>query len=145
VALLTLFSDGNHGSLYSREGQTPLTVEGQDFFNSQSIPLVILIGPDTNGPSEVLAAALQANGRATLVGLPTPGQVLGFEVRRLFDGSQLTFAASSFLTSDGQDLAWSGVSPDVLVNDDWDQVSTEFDPVIEAAEQLLLADEDQGD
>lgn len=142
VALLSLFSDGNHGSLYSREGQTPLTVEGQDFFNSQSVPLVILIGPDTNGPSEVFAAALQANGRATLVGLPTPGQVLGFEVRRLSDGSQLTYAASSFITSDGQDLAWSGVSPDVLVGDDWDQVNAEFDPVIETAEQLLLSTED---
>ncbi len=145
MALLTLFSDGDHGALYNREGQTPLTVEGKDFFNSQSIPLVILIGPDTNGPSEVFAAALQVNGRATLVGLPTPGRILGFDVRRLSDGSQLTYAASSFVTSDGQDLAWSGVSPDVLINDDWDQVSTEVDPVIETALQILLSNEDAND
>jgi carboxyl-terminal processing protease len=145
ISLLALFSDGNHGAFYGREEQTPLTVAGQDLYSSQSIPLVILIGPDTNGPSEVFAAALQANGRATLVGLPTPGKILGFEVRRLSDGSQLTYAASSFNTSDGQDLAWSGISPDVLVNDDWDQVSTEFDPVVETAVQILLSNEDLDD
>lgn len=141
-SMLRLFSDGHHGMFYDRSQLTPLEVEGTDLFGSQSIPLVILIGPDTVGPSEIFAGSLQALGRATLVGLPTPGQLLGFESYRLSDGSQLSYAISSFLIVQGHDLALYGLSPDVQMADDWDHVSVESDPVIEIAEQRLLTVED---
>jgi carboxyl-terminal processing protease len=140
--MLRLFSDGQHGMFYDRSQLTPLEVEGADLFGSQSIPLVILIGPDTIGPSEIFAGSLQALGRATLVGLPTPGQLLGFESYRLSDGSQLSYAISSFLIAKGHDLAMYGLSPDVQMEHDWDQVSMLSDPVIEFAEQKLLTVED---
>lgn len=140
--MLRLFSEGQHGMFYDRSQMTPLEVEGTDLFDSQSVPLVILIGPDTIGASEIFAGSLQALGRATLVGLPTPGQLLGFESKRLSDGSQLSYAISSFLIVKGHDLAMYGLSPDVQIEHDWDQVSKQSDPVIEFAEQRLLTVED---
>ena len=65
-------STSKMGALYSREGTTPIAIEGRDILNSQSLPLAILIGPDTQGASEIFAEALQATGRAVLIGQTSP-------------------------------------------------------------------------
>lgn len=135
--LLALFGDGELGSFKGRDEISPLTVAGQDLAGSQSLPLVVIVGPDTTGAAEVFAAALQAVGRATMVGLPTPGNVLSFEQRVLSEGSLVTFAVSSFESVRGVDLSFEGVRPDVVVEADWDEVTQESDPVIVTALRLL--------
>jgi C-terminal peptidase prc len=136
--MLALLSDGEMGTFVDRQQQTPMVIPGQDVANSQNIPVAILIGPDTSGAPELFAAALQAQGRARLVGLPTPGDVLTFQQRILADGSALAIAQSSFLTPDGEDLGLVGLSPDLLVEQDWDQVTPANDPVLSGAVDLLL-------
>ncbi len=136
--LLRAFADGELGSYVTRQGAQPLRVRGEDFAGSQDLPLAVLVGPDTSGTPEVFAAALQAGGRARLFGLPTPGAVLGFDRRLLRDGSRLTYAVSTFRTTTGVDLSQSGVTPDVLIEADWDEVRLPDDPVIEAAEAWVL-------
>lgn len=135
--MLTLFGDSALGEFYTRTTTETVTVEGQDLAGSQTVPLVILIGPDTQGSSEIFAGALQGAKRAVLVGLPTPGDVEGFSEIPLSDGSRLFLATSSFRTLDGADLALSGLKPNVTVSDDWDQVSVDNDPVLAAAVGLL--------
>ncbi len=137
VPLLSLFGGGELGEFYTRSRSFPLTVTGQDIAGSQSIPLVILVGRDTRGSPEVFASALQAAGRASVVGWPTDGDVLGFRQLTLLDGTQLVFASQSFRTPDGMDLSRTGVTPDVRISADWDEVSPQDDPVLEAAQSLL--------
>ena len=136
--MLGLLSDGEMGAYVDREQRTPMAIPGEDIANSQSVPIAILIGPDTSGVPELFAAALRSQGRARLVGLPTPGNVLTFQRRILPDGSSLTFAESSFVTPSGEDLGLVGLSPDLLVEADWDQVTPADDPVLSKALELLL-------
>jgi len=136
--MLALLSDGEMGAYVDREQRTPMAIPGEDIANSQSVPIAILIGPDTSGVPELFAAALRSQGRARLVGLPTPGNVLTFQRRILPDGSLLTFAESSFVTPSGEDLGLAGLSPDLLVEADWDQVTPADDPVLSRALELLL-------
>jgi carboxyl-terminal processing protease len=136
--MLTLFGNGDLGEYYSREGSDPLSVEGRDLAGSQTVPMMILVGPDTEGSPEVFAAALQSTGRARLVGLPTPGAVEGFSEVPLPDGSRLFLATSSFRTHDNLDLASTGLTPDITVSGDWDEITTDQDPVLAAAVSLLL-------
>ncbi len=131
--MLTLFANGELGEMYDRAHSEPLTVEGKDFGGSQTVPLAILIGPDTQGLPEIFAGALRDAGRATLVGLPTPGAIQGYENFPLPDGSRLFLATSSFRTRQGTDFASSGLQPDIAVNSDWDVVTSDADPVLEAA------------
>lgn len=138
--MLTLFGAGDMGHFTSRQGDQPIEITGAEVANSQSVPLVILIGPDTSGSPEILAAALQARNRAVLVGLPTSGSILSFSRSTLSDGSQLMFAESAYITPAGQDLSRSGVLPDVRVEADWDQVEPGNDPVVTRALQLLSND-----
>ncbi len=135
--LLTLFANGNLGEIYTRTSTQAITVEGQDVLNSQRVPLAILIGPDTQGAPEIFAAALQAAGRAVLVGLPTPGEVEGITEFALPDGSRAFIATSSYRTPTGREIGLTGVIPDVKVNADWDAVTLENDPVRDAAVRAL--------
>ena len=137
VPLLSLFSDGDHGAIYTAEGSQPISVEGYDLNGSQSVPLVVLIGRDTEGLPEVLAAALQARRRATVVGLKTPGNVESFVDFVLPDGSRLTIMTSAYLSPAGRQVGIDGVRPDVPASLDWDQVSERTDPVRNTAVSVL--------
>ncbi len=131
--MLGLFTGGEMGSQYSRSDRKTLDVNGHDLAGSQSIPLILLIGPETRGASEIFAAALQATGRATLIGRPTPGQVLGFEHFMLPDGGEVFFSSSSYVSPSGADIGIRGVHPDVTIETRWDQVSHDNDAVIDRA------------
>lgn len=137
IPLLSLFSDGDHGELYTAAGSQRISIEGFDRNGSQAVPLVVLIGPDTEGVPEVLAAALQARGRATAVGLGTPGNVESFVDYTLPDGSQLTVMTRSYRSADGREVGRDGVRPDVPASLDWDQVSERIDPVRDTAVSVL--------
>ncbi len=137
--LLTLFGNGDLGEFYSRKDTTPVTVKGVDVGGSQTLPLALLVGPDTQGQSEIFAAALQSSHRATVIGLPTTGQIFGYSTLPLPDGSQLTFAVSSYKTQAGNDLGNTGVKPDVAINDDWDQVAEDNDPLIIKALDVIAS------
>ena len=127
------------GEFYSRDSTTILELTGRDIIGSQSVPMVILIGPDTSGAPEIFASAMQSAGRATIIGQASAGEVLGFQQIRLADGSEVSFAVSSFRTPAGRDLALGGIIPDIIVVNDWDTITAGFDPVVQAGEDFLRA------
>ena len=136
--MLTLLGNGSMGLFTTRSAEQPVVIPGVDLGNSQAIPLAILVGPDTSGAPEIFAGALQATGRASLVGLGTYGNVLSFREQTLSDGSLLTFADSSYITPGGSDLSLTGLTPNLIVQSDWDEVTPESDPVLQSAIDLLL-------
>ncbi len=135
---MALFGNGKLGEFYNRSSSEPVEIEGLDVGGSQQAPLIILIGPDTQGSPEILAGALRDAQSAFLVGLPTSGNVERASPILLPDGSRLLLATHSFRTSKGTDLAKEGLTPDLLLEDDWDAISNDDDPVLEAALGLLL-------
>jgi carboxyl-terminal processing protease len=136
--MLTLFGNGPLGEFYTRQDSTPIKVKGIDLGGSQKMPLVILVGPDTEGQPEIFAAALQDAARATVIGLPTAGKIFGYTTVPLPDGSRLTLATSSYKTESGKDLGETGVTPDFELKPDWDQVSDVNDPLIDKALEVIL-------
>jgi carboxyl-terminal processing protease len=135
--MLTLFGNGKLGAFYTRTGTTPIAVAGQDISGSQTVPLVLLVASDTAGTPEIFAAALQASHRAVVVGMPTHGAVLGFDDIALPDGSRLTLATSSYRTTTNIDMVSTGLTPDRVVNADWDSYTTQTDPILDAGLSLL--------
>ena len=101
------------------------------------MPLVVLVGHDTEGLPEVLAAALQARQRATVVGLRTPGHVESFVDFVLPDGSRLTIMTSAYVSAAGRQIGLDGVRPDIPAYLDWDEVSEQTDPVRNTAVSVL--------
>ena len=100
-------------------------------------PVYILTAPGTRSGKEIVCYALQKHRRATLVGEPTAGAVLGGRPFLMRDGAVLLVPVED-VRCDGQRLEGHPIRPDVEVKD-----VVEFadgaDPVLEAA--LKLASE----
>jgi C-terminal processing protease CtpA/Prc len=136
-ALFTMFHNGKIGELYNRSQKQTVEVKGEDVFGSQTVPLVILVGKNTNGFSEIFAASLQMYKRATIVGETTPGDVETQSSFYLPDGSRVFVASTSFRLSNGEEIGNTGVKPDVQIAASWDQVLPSDDPVLDQAIEIL--------
>jgi carboxyl-terminal processing protease len=136
--LLTMFHDGTIGEFYNRANETQaLTIQGDDYLSSQTVPLVILIGSNTSGSPEILAASLQAAERAAVVGESTSGSIEITEAFYLPDGSRIFIETASFRLANGADLGNDGLQPDVVLEQGWDDVQPSDDPVLEKAIEIL--------
>ena len=136
--LLSMFHEGDIGEFYNRVNETqPITIQGQDYLSSQTVPLVILIGANTSGSPEILAASLQAGERATLVGEATSGSVEATDVFYLPDGSRVFIEIASFRLADGTEVGNEGLQPDVALVEGWDDIQPNADPVLEKAIEIL--------
>ena len=79
------------------------------------IPLVVLINQGSASASEIVAGALQDNGRAQLVGATTFGTGTVLNEFDLSDGSALLLATEQWLTPSGRVIWHEGVVPDTAV------------------------------
>lgn len=79
------------------------------------LPLVVLINEGSASSSEIVSGAIQAAGRAVLVGETTFGTGTVLTPFRLSDGSRLLLGTQQWLTPDGRQIRGQGIEPDELV------------------------------
>ena len=81
------------------------------------VPLCVLVDGRTASAAEIMAAALQDNGRATLAG---PGRTFGKgriqNVQRLVGGSGVSVTRARYVTPKGRDIHGVGLTPDVVAD-----------------------------
>ena len=103
-------------------------------------PLVVLVNQGTASASEILAGALQDNGRAQLVGETTFGKGLIQSLFDLSDGSGLAVTVAKYETPHHRDINKLGIKPDRVVPLEpitRDAVGTQADRQYQAAVELL--------
>ncbi|MDZ7966225.1 MAG: S41 family peptidase [Nostoc sp. DedSLP03] len=103
-------------------------------------PLVILVNQGTASASEILAGALQDNGRAELVGETTFGKGLIQSLFELSDGSGLAVTIAKYETPEHRDINKLGIKPDKVISQpaiNREQIGTEADLQYQAAVELL--------
>jgi carboxyl-terminal processing protease len=87
-------------------------------------PLVVLVNGDSASAAEIVAGALQDNGRAKLVGTHTFGKGVFQQVIELSNGGALDITAGQYFTPKGRNLGGrgtatgAGLTPDVPATDD---------------------------
>ncbi|MEH2235375.1 carboxyl-terminal processing protease CtpA [Nostoc sp.] len=104
-------------------------------------PLVILVNQGTASASEILAGALQDNGRAQLVGETTFGKGLIQSLFGLSDGSGLAVTIAKYETPQHRDINKLGIKPDKVISQaaiNREQIGTEADLQYQAAVELLV-------
>lgn len=100
--------------------------------------LVILVDERTASVSELIATALQENGRATVVGTPTCGCVLAFlDFIPLPGGGDMTISEMDFKTANGTRIEGRGVVPDNPVEPTVADLLAGRDTVLEFAKARL--------
>lgn len=105
-------------------------------------PLVVLVNQGTASASEILAGALQDNGRAQLVGERTFGKGLIQSLFNLSDGSGLAVTIAKYETPNHHDINRLGILPDVNIALEptitREQIGTDADPQYQAALDLVI-------
>jgi carboxyl-terminal processing protease len=106
-------------------------------------PLVVLVNQGTASASEILAGALQDNGRAALVGETTFGKGLIQSLFDLPDGAGLAVTVAKYETPNHRDIHKLGITPDRMVSLEpitREQVGTEVDQQYQTAVEVLTTD-----
>lgn len=79
-------------------------------------PLAVLINGGTASAAEVLAAALQGNQRAPLIGQPSFGKGSVQSIYGLSDGSSLHITTARWFNPDGNAIGHTGIQPDIVTD-----------------------------
>ncbi|HNT23566.1 MAG TPA: S41 family peptidase [Anaerolineales bacterium] len=133
---LGYFLAGVVGNFTSRYEERALRVEKlTDVSGSSTLPLVVLIGPDTVSYGEVFAGVLSDSGRAYLIGETTGGNVETLWGYDFDDGSRLWIASETFrpINHPEQDWEQTGIIPNLEIPVIWDEYTVDTDPAVLAA------------
>ncbi len=128
-------------SQFFTNGTVVLTKDAEGKLTSSSVekgglaggtPLVALVNQGSASAAEIVAGALQARNRASLVGDTTFGTGTVLQEFGLPDGSALLLAVGEWLTPEGQSFWHKGLTPKYLV-----PLPPETSPLIPSAEADL--------
>jgi len=124
--------------LERRREQTDVSFRASGGGLATSGPLVVLVNANSASASEIVAGALQDNGRAKLVGTKTYGKGSAQYIYDLSDGSSVHITFAKWYTPKGRSIDGVGLIPDLDVNRAEDEARRGQDSQLAAALALLF-------
>lgn len=103
-------------------------------------PIVLLINEHSYSDAEVFPHAFKTLGLGKIVGMPTPGAVIGTQDVSLVDGSRLRITLQGFHNLDGKNQEGRGCVPDVIVEMTPEDIIKGNDPQLQKAIEILKAE-----
>jgi len=106
------------GVIVSTRGRTKSMeskVTARDHGNEITCPMVVMVNEGTASAAEIVAGALQDNGRALIIGTKTFGKASVQTVIPLADGFALKLTTARYYTPNGRSIQAEGIKPDVVV------------------------------
>lgn len=140
VDVADLFLDA--GVIVSADGRAPdasFRYRAREGDLMSGKPMIVLVNGSSASASEILAGALQDNGRAQVVGSPTFGKGSVQTVLPLSEGRAIKLTTSRYFTPSGRSIHNRGIYPDVTVY--MDPLDGDMDRQLEIAVSRL---EDHG-
>ncbi len=132
----------NQGEIVSTRGRKE--TENRRFFARQGDkvkgkPLIVLINNGSASASEIVAGALKDHKRAIILGSNTYGKGSVQSVIPLKNGGGMRLTISKYYLPSGQSISEVGVTPDIFVDDDYDdfQIDSDKDSQLNYALKLL--------
>lgn len=118
ISIADLFLD--NGRIVSTEGR--IYDANSEYFASKdtlyaNTPMIVLINQGSASAAEVLAAALQENNRAKLLGQKSFGKgTVQSLIPTLIDGNAIKLTIAKYNTPSGSNIHKIGIEPDIKVN-----------------------------
>ena len=150
IDVAELFLDAGQ-TVASTKGRTPdanITFGDKQRQAWPQMPIVTLIDSGTASAAEIVAGALQDNGRAVIVGSPSYGKGSAQSLFPVSEGYALKLTTARWFTPAGRsiegDSTSGGITPDVTVRDTIGaagparRMPLSMDPVVQRSRELLL-------
>lgn len=101
-------------------------------------PIVLLINQNSASDAEIFPMGFRNLKLGKVVGVPTPGYVIGTYPGRLQDGTNYRIPMWGWFGPDGKDMENVGVKPDVTVEETEEDLEKHRDHQLEVAVETLL-------
>ncbi|MEN3333785.1 MAG: carboxyl-terminal processing protease [Blastocatellia bacterium] len=125
------------GQFLSRNGKA-LTLYTDSDDQVYKGPVTILVNEGSGSGSELFSAAMQENGRASVVGRQSCGCVLGIaRFKKMKGGSELAVSELKYISPQGHKIEGTGVTPNRAVPLTLADLQHHRDAALEAAENAL--------
>jgi carboxyl-terminal processing protease len=124
--LIERFADGKE-EIYKTEGAA----------TTKDVPLVVLVNEGSASASEIVAGAIQDNGRGQVVGAKTYGKGSVQLPKTLSDGSIMRVTIARWFTPKDRTIDGTGLDPDVAVEITEQQREQGADPQLNKAIEIL--------
>jgi carboxyl-terminal processing protease len=108
------------GTIVTTEGRGRREVEvekAREKDTEPPYPMIVLVNRGTASASEIVAGALQDNGRAVIMGTQTFGKGSVQTIVELEDGSGLKLTVARYYTPKHRSIQELGITPDVVITD----------------------------
>jgi Tol biopolymer transport system component/C-terminal processing protease CtpA/Prc len=132
-ALVEKFSQKVFGYAQPRDGQRQSQPE-----RTWNRPVALLIDQNSVSAAELFPQAFKELGLGKIIGVPTPGYVIGTYSGTLVDGTNFRLPMWAFYNLKGQNLENLGVTPDILVENSPEDAVAGRDRQLETAVVTLL-------
>ncbi len=136
--ILNYLGSREHTIFKERNGGQGLVLRAND--RKWHKPLVLLINNRSYSDAEIFPNAFRTLGLGKLVGQSTGGFVIGTGSVQLIDGSTLRIPRIGVYTSKGVNMEKEGVAPDVVVEEQPDQLAKGVDVQLDKAVEVLQKD-----
>ena len=106
------------GIIVSTRGRTKnmeSKTNARDNGSEITCPIVVLVNEGTASAAEIVAGALQDNGRALIVGTQTFGKASVQTIIPLENGAALKLTTARYYTPKGRSIQAEGIKPDIVV------------------------------
>ena len=123
---LLVYTEGRLPSANRKFNATP-----GDLLNGS--PIVVLINKGSASASEIVAGALQDQGRATILGTRSFGKGSVQTLMPLDDGRAIKLTTAHYFTPSGRSIHGEGIEPDMLVEPTEEDLEDNKDSQLEAA------------
>jgi carboxyl-terminal processing protease len=106
------------GGIVSTRGRTKMMetkITAKNSGTEIDVPMVVLVNEGTASAAEIVAGALQDNGRALVIGTQTFGKASVQTVIPLENGAALKLTTARYYTPSGRSIQAEGIKPDIVV------------------------------
>ena len=90
--------------------------------NELDIPMAVLVNSKTASSAEIFSGAVKDYDRAVIIGTQTFGKGIVQDSFKLSDGSVVKLTVAHYYTPDGNDIHGQGITPDIVVEDEDEQL-----------------------
>jgi tricorn protease len=132
-ALLNALSRKVYGYTQPRDGLKQMQPEF-----AWTKPITLLIDQNSFSDAEIFPAGFRALNLGKIVGVPTPGYVIGTYGGTLVDGTSFRLPSWGWYTADGKNMENLGIPPDLYVENPPEEVVQGKDRQLEVAVQTIL-------